>query len=380
MTYNKKALISTHDWIYPVYGGGGLRTLKVAEEFKKRNYEVVILAPSKINEINGMRVYTLAPPTKKRSQLLSVVKFNIKLLIYILKLGRDADIIFVHNTIAALGFFLLNKFLRKKIVLDVTDIHVEYLCGKDRLNIIERILRPLLLRIEYGVIKSADRVIVVTKAMKQRCIHKGVEGRKIKVIYDGADVDRFSAEKCGGADFNLIHLGLVDKQHGVPFIIQAMKIVLERFPNTKLYVVGSGRNLPYVKKLADESGVYQSCIFTGTIDHAEVGEALRKAGIGIIPRPDNLANNMVITLKLLEYWASGTAVVSSRLSGISEIAEDKKNILFFEPGDHYDLASKINFLLANPQELAKMQKNSREAATRFDWKRIIPEIVDTSLN
>jgi glycosyltransferase involved in cell wall biosynthesis len=378
MNCDRKVIVSTHDWLYPIYGGGGLRTLKVAEEFKRRGYNVVILAPSKINKIKEIPVYTLPPPTKKRSQVLSAIKFNIRSLRSIIKVSQDADLIFVHNTIAAVAFAILNKFLRKRFILDITDIHAEYL-WVGNISIIEKLLRFILLKIEYNIIKSADTVIVVTEIMKQRCIEKGIEEDKIRVICDGAEVDKFSTQKSNGANFNLIHLGIVDKQHGVPLLIRAMRIVLERFPQVHLYIVGDGRDLSDVKSLAKKLQIYQNCIFTGHIEYTKVKEILGRTGIGIIPRPNNLANNLVVTLKLLEYWASGTAVVASRLNGISEIAEDEKDILFFEADNYRDIAAKIEFLLSNSEELARLQRNGREKVRQFDWEKIIPEIVNVSL-
>ena len=54
-----------------------------------------------------------------------------------------------------------------------------------------------------------------------------------------------------------------------------------------------------------------------------MGEIFKDYYIGVIPRPDSAFNHLVITLKLLEYWASGTVVIAARLRGIEEVAKEK---------------------------------------------------------
>lgn len=97
-----RAIVSTHDSMAPIKGGGALRTLKCAEEFKKRGHKVTIIAPTdKVGEISGIKVHWLHAPRKQRSQILSSIKFNVRLLHKFLQFARTTDMFFVHNTIAA---------------------------------------------------------------------------------------------------------------------------------------------------------------------------------------------------------------------------------------------------------------------------------------
>jgi len=371
-------IVTTHDWLNPIVGGGALRTVKVAEEFKRRGHQVTILGASKTNYVNGMKVFSLPPPTKRRSQVLSAIKFNFRLLRRLLILLPNTDLIFVHNTVAAASAMILNMFFHKRFILDVTDIHAEYLkYGKP--NFFERLLTPLLLWIEYQIICSANRVIVVTRVMRERLIRKGLEPRKVTVVYDGAEIEKYNAEKVKTDEFGIIHLGWVDKQHGVHGLAEAAGEIIKKIPNIKFYVIGDGRELPRVKKSAKEFKVYNKFLFTGFIPHLETGQYLSQATVGVILRPDTLPNNLVVTLKLLAYWATGTVVVSSRLKGIEEIAQDGKDIVFFEPENWQDLAQKIITLAKNPKLVNHLRKNGLEKVKKFDWRNLIPRVVDFSL-
>lgn len=373
-------IVSTHDSLHPIQGGGALRTLKSAEEFKRRGHNVLIVAPTDgTAEINGIKTEWLRAPSKQRSQLLSSIKFTLRVLVKYLKFIRCTDMFFVHNTIAAAALLLLKPFFTFRFTLDITDIHAEYiLIGKRTL--LEKLFTPLLLFIEYRIISLADNIIVASHAMKRVLIAHGINGDKVNVVYDGAETDKISTEKDADCYYNIIHLGLIDKQHGVDILIQALPEVIKMFSRLKCFIVGDGRELVAIKALARELGVYDNCVFTGQLPCHEARQYLRMANVGIIPRRDNLPNRIVTTLKLLEYWASGTCVLSSRLEAIEEIARDNENITFFEAGSPDAMTAKIINLLSSPEQLEQLRQNGISSAERYSWNVLIPQIVDKAVH
>ena len=64
-------------------------------------------------------------------------------------------------------------------------------------------------------------------------------------------------------------------------------------------------------------------------------------------------------MTLLEAFACGTPVIGSDLGGIQEIVKDRRNGLHFSAGDACDLASKIEWALGHPAELAVMGHGAR---------------------
>ncbi|MDP8253403.1 MAG: glycosyltransferase family 4 protein [Candidatus Kaelpia aquatica] len=375
-----KIIVSTHDSLAPLKGGGAIRTLRVAREFKRRGHDVVIVAPTDaVSKIEDMSVEWLHPPRKQRSQILSSIKFNIRLMRKFLWLVEDADIFFIHNTISAVTIPFLKMFFSFKFVLDITDIHAEYLPIGSR-NILERIISPYLIRYEYWIISYAEAIIVATHAMKDLLIKRSIAQERIKVIYDGVDAADFNKEKDIGANKNIIHLGAIDRQHGVDLIVKAAAKVIQEDNDVRFLFIGGGREFKYIKGLAKELGLKKYCFFSGILEHSEVIQYLKKASIGIIPRKDYLPNRIVTTLKIYEYWASATAVIASSLKGLREIAEDHREVIFFQPGDSDDLANKITLVLNDSALREKVIKNGLSKVKNFSWQDIASAIVDLSLN
>lgn len=374
----KGVIVSTHDSLYPNYGGGALRTIKIAEECKRQGLHVLIVAPARTNEISGIKVHWLHAPVKHHSQIYSAIKFNVRILRKFLQYINQADMYFLHNTIAGASLPIIKKLFKRRFALDITDIHVEYLPIGKR-SVFEKAITPILFKMEYWIIKNADAITVATHAMRDHLIGKGIKPDKIEVVYDGADYMHYPTEKEDGAHKNVIHLGTIDRQHGVEYLIQAIPQVIARHPDARFYIVGGGREYHSVVEFAKRLGVYDHCVFTGYLPTEKARTYLQKCGIGVIPRADNIANRIVTTLKIYEYWASGTAVVSSRLAGIEEISTEQKDILFFEPSNIKEFANRINNLLEKQDVLRHFQENGLRKVKTFNWPMQVKKIVDFGL-
>ncbi len=374
-----KIIVSTHNSLYPILGGGGLRTLICAEEFKRRGHEVIIIAPTDgVCELSGIRVHWLHEPRKQRSPILSAIKFNIRLLRKFLPVAGTADLFFVRNAMAAATIPFLRLFYKFKFVLDLDDIHAEYLAAAER-SVMETLLTPLILWFEYWIINSADSVTVVTRAMKDLLIKKGVQASKISVVYDAPEADKITSEKEPGCERTVIHLGSVDRQHGVKILISAIPRVAKSHPDAKFLIAGGGRELANVIRLSEKLGVRGRCVFTDFFPSGGTADYLKKARIGIIPRHGTLPNHIVTTLKLYEYWAAGIATIASRLDGIKEIAEDGKDIVFFEPDSARDLADKIIQLLEHPELTDKIAKGGLSTVKKYTLENTASLIVNAAL-
>jgi len=371
-------IIITHDSLFPVKGGGALRTLAVIKEMQNRNFKPVVIAPlaDQAGSQNGALYISIPAPRKERSQILSAIKFNLRLVRRLVPVLGQADILFAHNTIACIWVpFLKMIFKRFRFILDITDIHAEYLPIGKR-NLAEVLVTPFLLWYEYQIIKSADRLIVATQAMRQHLMDKGVRPDKIQVVYDSVDAANIPSVKEASAKMGIIHLGAIDRQHNVEVLIEAIPGVIKKFPQARFLIVGGGREKENIQKLAQRLGVDCYCLFTGWLTHAEAREFLKQASIGVITRKDVLPNRIITTLKIFEYWASATAVIAPPTAGIKEIASAEENILWFHPEDAQDLAEKINLLLNDQEYRQRLSRGGLMKAAEFNQDKSAAKIVD----
>ena len=84
------------------------------------------------------------------------------------------------------------------------------------------------------------------------------------------------------------------------------------------------------------------------------------------------------TMSSLEMSSSGLPLVVSNLQGLAETVDHGTTGFVFKPGDHYELADRILYLLENRQKLKDFSAKSRERVLkRFTKERQISVMYQT---
>lgn len=162
----------------------------------------------------------------------------------------------------------------------------------------------------------------------------------------------FLYEDPGGADKSqnyAVYVGALRNHKGVKTLIKAWQMVDKNF---SLKIVGDG---PLKEELI-LSSKRLSVQFLGQKTLAETIELIKKSSFLVAPSEWQETFLRVI----IEAYACGIPVVTSRLSSLVERVEEGETGLLFEPGNPKDLAEKINFLHNNPQIRNQMAQNARK--------------------
>jgi len=371
-----QAFVICHDSLHPIAGAGGLRTLLIAKALRERGWAASLIGPCDVDELDGVPVHRNRAPSKRRSQILSAIRYNVRLLRIMRRVSGRGNVLVIHNALAGMFALLFRKLYGHRILFDITDLHAEYFLDAAG-NPLTRTMGRAFTAAEYWIIRQGERIVVVSENMKQALIDNGIPGERIGVVHDGVNADHFPTAKGPEAAHTVGHVGLVDKQHGVPSFVRGLAMARKDCPELRGLIVGDGRVLPEVRRLADDLGVADAIEFTGHLSHDKIPEALCRMAIGVIPRPMKRANHMVVTLKLMEYWASGTAVIASPLAGIREVAEDGVDILFFDPAHPETLANALVRLRQDPELRTAIAQRGREKVSRqFRWPVLIVQVLD----
>jgi glycosyltransferase involved in cell wall biosynthesis len=80
-------------------------------------------------------------------------------------------------------------------------------------------------------------------------------------------------------------------------------------------------------------------------------------------------------LTLLHAMALGKAVIVADVSGIKDYVIDGETAILYKPGNSKDLASKIEYLLDNPQEINRIGENTKNVVKeKFQFKKMVDEM------
>lgn len=150
----------------------------------------------------------------------------------------------------------------------------------------------------------------------------------------------------------ILYVGRLVEIKGIFSLIKAFKIVLNKYPNMKLLIIGSGpekNNLQiYIKRHR-----VKNVTIIDTIPHEKLVYYYRRSKVVVLPSI-GFEN---APLSILESFSCGTPVVASNIGGIPELVKNGVTGMLFKPGDYDDLSIKIMYLLSKPSLLDKMQIN-----------------------
>ena len=235
--------------------------------------------------------------------------------------------------------------------------------------------------IGINVLKSADRLIAVSKWTAADVMKYNLPKKKFTVIYNGINANKFTTapnpavkKKLGMAasDPLLVWVGRVIEQKGLKYLIAAMPAVLAKFSEAKLLLVGTGTEVKKLKQQAAKLGINNSVVFYGAENNRKkLNELLRSADAFVFPsvwEPFGIA--------IIEAMASGLPVIATKTGGIPEIIQHGKTGLLVRQRNSKELAKTITALLANPNLRRKIAKNGRRVVERkFNFSKIASETI-----
>jgi glycosyltransferase involved in cell wall biosynthesis len=152
--------------------------------------------------------------------------------------------------------------------------------------------------------------------------------------------------------------------YNVGCTLRAFRIVQERWPSATLTLVGSGPAERGLRALAAQLGLAH-VTFTGAIKPPEIG-GLYAAHDLYVQTPD--IDNMPASI--LEAFASGLPVVSTRAGGVPAILTDGEQGLLAPIGDHRAVADRILALLDDPERARTLARSGHASCQRCTWPSV----------
>lgn len=392
-----KVLVAIFEELYPLSGGGSPRISNIIRAFSRQGHEVIaaggIAGPDDeakeylgCGELVRLKAVSRLDPAKMKKYLVAH-PVNIFRLIRGIRRYRP-DLVVAHNTIVGYGALWGRRLSRKKpgLVLNLTDVLFEYLDDYSSggwLSLVQKWGRKM----ERAAIRGADRIITISRAMKEIVAGYGASPERIGIVCDGVDLaifkkyesDELREKFAPGKKTILVFQGVIDPQDGPELLVDAAQRIIEPRPETAVWIIGDGTAIPALKKLVAESGLTDDFYFSGWLTQAAVARYMSAGDIGLVILPDIVSARGRVTLKEFEYWACGLSVVAPRLPALEEVIEEGKTGLFYRPGDAQDLAAKIETLIADPALSRKLAENGgRLVQEKYRWDRLADRFVELS--
>ncbi|BDZ42875.1 glycosyltransferase WbuB [Paraoerskovia sediminicola] len=208
--------------------------------------------------------------------------------------------------------------------------------------------------LETAACVEADRVLVITEAVRDLMVERGVDAGKISVLPNGVDSGRF--EKIPRDDALARHLGIGNSTvigyvgsmvfyEGLELLVEACGILRDQGVDFRLLLVGDGAVAGKVRREISARGLWDQVIMPGRVPHHEVERYYSLIDIAPFPRTASPVTEAVSPLKPFEALAMERAVVVSSVRALTEIITDGENGLVFQKDDVVSLAAALADLI-----------------------------------
>ena len=246
-----------------------------------------------------------------------------------------------------------------------------------------RIINNLSIRVIRWITKFvlffADLIHVISTFTRKQVISIGVNANKIKVYSLGPNNDvvdkkevilKKTAKKVGSNNKKeILFVGRIVKRKGVRYLIDSLPIVLQKYPETLLKIVGAGLELSKLQDIVKEKKIDKFVRFSGPISNYELALCYNSCDVFVLPSIiDETGDTEGLGLVLLEALFYGKPIVGSNVGGIPDIISDGITGLLVNQKDPVSLAKSIVKIFTNSSFSKKLiMEGQKLLLNKFNW-------------
>ena len=223
--------------------------------------------------------------------------------------------------------------------------------------------------IEKAGMQAADRVIAVSELTRRIVIGKyGIPAEKVVTVHNavrfGESED--AVPERAVKDKVVTFLGRITYQKGPDYFVEAAAKVLQRVPDVRFVMAGSGDLMNHVVRRVAQLGIADRFHFTGFLKGGEVQRMFRLSDVYVMP-----AVSEPVGSSPLEAMRSGVPVIISRQSGVAEVLDYAIKVNYW---DVDALADAIYGLLTYPALGRMFASKGLEEVTGLKWTNAAAKI------
>lgn len=231
----------------------------------------------------------------------------------------------------------------------------------------------LMRRIKQWAISRCQQATVVSHAMLPELRALGMPAECTTVAPMGVDMTRFCPDaQTTRNPHELLFVGRLVEKKGLRHLIDALPLVMERHPLTRLTIAGFGPELEEREHQVRQLGLQDSVDFLGAVTQTQLPMLYRRAAMLVAPFIQAESGDREgLGLVSVEALACGCPVVTTRIDAVKEVFGGHWPDYLAEPADPASLARQIIRALDEPASLVATCQSIREnVVVRFGWDHV----------
>lgn len=209
------------------------------------------------------------------------------------------------------------------------------------------------------------KVIAISQSVKRSLSkYEFIPQKKIFVLSNCVDFEKFNMASTLHSEitdkkFIIGTVGRIEKVKGINYLILAMKIILKKYPNATLEIIGEGSELNELKSQTKKINISNSVIFFGKLANT----IPNYSRMNVFVLPSVLEG---FGLVLLEAMAAGVPVVATNVDGIKEVVVNGESGILVPPKNPEAIADAVINIIEHPKLAASLVDGGIKRAKLFD--------------
>ena len=199
------------------------------------------------------------------------------------------------------------------------------------------------------------------------------------IVYNGADVTGFSAEKKNritnrkifdvGPETTVISfVGRLEKQKGLDLLLRAFHMVSQTHSNLRLWIIGAGSKLQDIMDYIEENKM-ENVVLWGSRE--DVAKLLSASDVFVLP-----SQYETMPIALLEAMAVGVASIATAVGENNLIINNGVNGLLIPTESVAEIVQALVRLIEDPGLRSRLGKAGADTVTQFSLERMVAGVMD----
>ncbi|MEN8120034.1 MAG: glycosyltransferase family 4 protein [Bacteroidota bacterium] len=223
------------------------------------------------------------------------------------------------------------------------------------------------------ICNKADKLILLTGSMKKNADRfMGKQKNKNIIVPNGCETKEFFPSNFPKNEiFTILFVGrLVDQKDPFTFLKAVELLRNKNNTNFQVLILGDGPLKHNMQQFVKEKGLEKNIIFKGWVDKKTIIGYYQSANIIVSTSSDE-----AMSIAALEALSTGIYMISTPVSGNTDVIEKGKNGDFIEFKNSKQLASKLENCIDNPSVCTVDSEFLAQFRQKYNWGNVVNELI-----
>lgn len=348
------------------YHGGWDTLSKGIVTAVSKHYDVKVLtAQGEVNDTAPYPIFSVLPKKYTSFGLLNQTRVFLSCLRHL----RDRDAIHVLIEPFGPGAALASKVLGIPLFITLAGTY----CVIPKAGGIRGFVKRVIMKFMYN-----QASFIATGSLKNIELIEEVVSieSKWKFVPFGVDPDKFKNDKSYPPPVHpfIFTVGAVKERKGADYVIRALTLIKDEFPNLHYKIAGSDKQKPgfvsYLKDLIKEKGLEDRVEILGRTPDEKLLEYYATCEVFVLAAQTINGAFEGFPMVFYEAHALGAPIITTSGFGSEYVIKDGYNGFLIPQGDYEELADAIRKIVGNPTLRKEMSEHGREEASQHTWDKI----------